>query len=214
MKETGKRQFVVKKAYEISYAVFRVSSRTANAALKEHLERQALSLLDAAAVENYAWVSTVSKAIEYLVKFGSDIGILHEHNAEMIIAQLDAMNIAIAGLEKSGEAEEIFLGDIFSNHESLFPQEVVPAAPRRDVASNIQQQSAQPGIRQTAIIDKIRQSGNCRIKDIQDILPDCSERTIRYDLQSLVEQNLIERVGSGPSVSYRIRQNASVAEGQ
>lgn len=64
-------------------------------------------------------------------------------------------------------------------------------------------------IRQAAILDKIRQLGNCRMKDLQDVLPGCSERTIRYDLQSLLEQNLIERIGNGgPSVSYRMRQPA------
>ncbi len=63
-------------------------------------------------------------------------------------------------------------------------------------------------MRQSAIMERIRQSGNCRIKDLQDILPDCSERTIRYDLQSLVEKNLIERMGAGgPAVYYRMRQN-------
>ncbi len=64
-------------------------------------------------------------------------------------------------------------------------------------------------IRQSVIMDRIRQSGNCRVRDLQEVLPDCSERTIRYDLQSLMERNLIERVGAGgPAVSYRIRQMA------
>ena len=63
-------------------------------------------------------------------------------------------------------------------------------------------------IRQSAIMDKIRQSGNCRMKDLQDVLPGCSERTIRYDLQALLEQSMIERVGNGgPSVFYRMRQS-------
>lgn len=213
MKESGKRQFVLKKAYEVSYAVFRISSRTANAALKEHLERQALSLLDAATVENYAWVSTVSKAIEYLVRFGGDVGLIHEANSEMIISQLATMNTAIAGPEKAATTEEVFLDDIFSGHGELFPAGAVgnaatsvakrqQDAPASTEASGIDN----PAIRQTAILNKIRQSGNCRIKDIQELLPDCSERTIRYDLQTLVEQNLVERVGAGgPSVFFRAR---------
>lgn len=63
------------------------------------------------------------------------------------------------------------------------------------------------GMRQIAILDKIRQSGNCRMRDIQEVLPDTSERTIRYDLEDLIERNLIERIGNGgPSVYYRVRQ--------
>jgi hypothetical protein len=64
-------------------------------------------------------------------------------------------------------------------------------------------------IRQTAILERIRQTGNCRLKDIQEILPECSERTIRYDLQTLLEQDLIERIGNaGPSVYYQARNVA------
>ena len=67
-------------------------------------------------------------------------------------------------------------------------------------------------IRQTAILDRIRQTGNCRLKDIQEVLPEASERTIRYDLQTLLEQNLIERVGNaGPSVFYRVNQATQIA---
>ncbi len=63
------------------------------------------------------------------------------------------------------------------------------------------------GLRQMAILDKIRQSGSCRMRDIQEILPDSSERTIRYDLEGLIERKLIERTGNGgPSVAYRMRQ--------
>jgi hypothetical protein len=210
MKESGKRQFIFKKAYEISYAVFRIGSRKANAALKEHLERQALSLLDAATVENYAWVNTVSRAIEYLVRFGGDVGLIHEANAEVIISQLASMNSAIAGPEKAATAEEVSLDDIFSGHGELFPANHA-AKRQRQQAKEEDGESDRNGnekaaTRQAAILDKIRQSGNCRIKDIQDLLPGCSERTIRYDLQTLVEQNLVERVGAGgPSVFFRVR---------
>jgi hypothetical protein len=62
------------------------------------------------------------------------------------------------------------------------------------------------GNRQSAILERIRRSGNCRIKDLCQLLPDCSERTIRYDLQSLIEQDLIERVGVvGPAVYYKTK---------
>jgi len=61
-------------------------------------------------------------------------------------------------------------------------------------------------IRQSVILEKIRQIGNCRIKDIQDTLPDTSERTIRYDMQNLTKQGLVERVGGGPSSYYRVRE--------
>ncbi|MGC9968193.1 MAG: DeoR family transcriptional regulator [Minisyncoccia bacterium] len=217
MKESGKMQFVLKKAYEISYAVFRIGSRTASSPLKEHLERQALSLLDAATVENYAWVSTVSRAIEYLVRFGGDVGLIHEANKEIIISQLASMNAAIAGPEKAVNTEEVFLDDIFSGHGELFPANHTAKRQRQpakeiettaEVDSNEGNGGERATARQAAILEKIRQSGNCRIKDIQELFPDCSERTIRYDLQALLEQSLVERIGGGgPSVFYRVKQD-------
>jgi len=42
-------------------------------------------------------------------------------------------------------------------------------------------------------------------------LPNISERTIRYDLQTLLEQGLVERVGNaGPSVFYRANAMAQI----
>ena len=65
-------------------------------------------------------------------------------------------------------------------------------------------------IRQKAIIARIRQTGNCRVREIQEIFPELSERTIRYDLQKLVEEGSIERVGNGgPATFYRLRKSQS-----
>lgn len=228
-RQSGKRQFALVKAYEISYAVFRVSAYITNTALKEHLERQALSLLDAATVENYAWVGTVARAIEYLVRFGGDVGLIHEANKETILFQLQSLVAGIAGPEKAATAEEVPLADIFAGSEPLFAGSRINAATntaKRNTANgneikrqitesgNSEDEGVSPEMRQSAILDKIRQSGNCRMKDIQEVLPDCSERTIRYDLQALVEKGAVERIGSGgPSIFYRIRHPAQVDEG-
>jgi len=60
-------------------------------------------------------------------------------------------------------------------------------------------------MRQTNIADFIRQCGNAAMKDIIVAFPDVSERTLRYDLQKLCDQDLIERAGNGgPSSYYRL----------
>jgi len=60
--------------------------------------------------------------------------------------------------------------------------------------------------RQSVILDKIRQSGNCRTRDLQAVFPGLSERTLRYDLQRLVEEGKIERGGGGgPASWYRLK---------
>ncbi len=205
MEETGKNKIALKNAYEIGYAIFRVCGRSTSVALRESLERQALSLLEAASVGNYGRMVTISGTIEYLVRFGSDVGLIHKANGETLTFQLGVLNAAIAGSEKPAEISEVPLGDIFGGQDVLFPAK----RQHTEEAENIHNpaNSAKAAMRQAAILEKIRQSGNCRIKDIQELLPDCSERTIRYDLQTLLEQNHIERVGGGgPAVLYRIRQ--------
>jgi hypothetical protein len=67
-------------------------------------------------------------------------------------------------------------------------------------------------IRQAAIINRIKSmpagrqdaGSGCRLKDLLAEFPDVSERTIRYDLQRLCEQGIIERVGNGGPASYYI----------
>ena len=69
-------------------------------------------------------------------------------------------------------------------------------------------------IRQAAIINRIK-SGNgsgCRLKDLLTEFPDVSERTIRYDLQRLCEQGIIERVGNGGPASYYIFKGNTIPE--
>ncbi len=58
-------------------------------------------------------------------------------------------------------------------------------------------------IRQSSILNMVRKSGNCRIKDLQEMFSQYSERTIRYDLESLIQKKLIERVGAGSATAYR-----------
>ncbi len=57
-------------------------------------------------------------------------------------------------------------------------------------------------IRQSAIISKIKESNGRRLKDLVAEFPDVSERTLRYDLQRLCGQGIIERVGNGGPASY------------
>jgi len=59
-------------------------------------------------------------------------------------------------------------------------------------------------IRQSAIINRIKlgNGSGCRLKDLIVEFPDVSERTLRYDLQRLCEQRVVERVGNGGPASY------------
>ena len=68
-------------------------------------------------------------------------------------------------------------------------------------------------IRQTAILTKVRmmtvknEDGSllgCRMKDLMAAFPDVSERTLRNDLQRLVAQSKVTRIGNGGPASFYV----------
>ncbi len=80
------------------------------------------------------------------------------------------------------------------------------SSPSGDLRSTRENQSANIAVRQSAILEKIKlgNGSGMRLKDLLAVFPDVSERTIRYDLQRLIDGGSIERVGSGgPATYYR-----------
>jgi DeoR-like helix-turn-helix domain len=230
MLQDKKAQEVIKKSYEISYALSRIGAHSSEPTLKEVLFRQAFALLESAAIENYAQMSSIVMSLEYLIQFGNTIGLIHKDNAETLLLQFAELKEIVATPGESSALPAVPLEDIFRHKSPQSPRQTAnrqaaktePAkedAIRQEAANEEpakeREQEEEPSesgnngnaaMRQAAILERIRQSGNCRLKDIQEILPHLSERTIRYDIQSLLEQNLVERVGNGgPTVYYRAR---------
>jgi hypothetical protein len=264
MFESGKKKNAAKKAYEIAYALFRISAKISELGIKEKLESRALDLLISANAEEYGNAAKTLAAIDALVKFAADLNIISISNSDVLLREITVMNEAIIEcLDKSDDVDvskffsaapqekqenvtlDSFIDSVepaeavLSHAYSFIPSEhgVIPTkamssrAAARDPGEKENPDPAfgstqlttgqrddkeksgnaasalRSGNRQIAILDRIRQSGNCKLKELQEILPDCSERTIRYDLEDLIERNLVERIGAGgPAVSYRIRQ--------
>lgn len=218
MKETGKERFILTKAYEVAYALFRLAAQMQEKDFAEQLRVSGTALLGAAAAEDYAAAGRAIRVMECLVKFGGDVGMIGTQNVDVMTREIYALDAAIAERKNSGRTDEVNVAEIFSK-----PEPEVVAAPESRTEPPVRfhiEQKPEPAIRQSAndfsvrndsairqevILNRIRQSGNCRLKDIQDVLPNISERTIRYDLQTLLEQGLVERIGNaGPSVFYRV----------
>jgi hypothetical protein len=218
MKETGKERFILAKAYEVAYALFRLAAQMQEKDFAESLRASGTAMLAAAAAEDYAAAERSLRVVECLVKFGGDVGMIGTPNVDVMTREIFALDAAIAERKTVAKTDEVNVAEIFSKPEVVArPAEIArsekPAmepAPMRmeefrvQTESQPRQSSNDSAIRQNAILARIRQSGNCRMKDIQEMLPDTSERTIRYDLQTLVEQSLVERIGNaGPLVFYR-----------
>jgi hypothetical protein len=221
------------KAYEVSYAIFRVAAKIAEKDFAEQLRVSGTALLAATAGEDYEAAGQSLHVMECLVKFAGDVNIIGTGNSDVLLREIYALNAAIDEAKKVPKADQLNVVEIFSSKPEAFvnrqpeaeqepairPEPVMrQAALEREPAREVYEPEVpstnintilKSAIRQTAILERIRQSGNCRLKDIQEILPEASERTIRYDIQTLLEQDLIERVGiAGPSVYYRAKQTA------
>jgi len=69
-------------------------------------------------------------------------------------------------------------------------------------------QRTHPGarIRRNEILNMVKERNLCHIKDIMESMPKISPRTIRYDIQQMVDKGVLERVGSGgPNSFFRIK---------
>lgn len=193
--------FVNQKAQEISYAVVRVAAYIRRQELRQRFEKLSFQLLEDVVSGNFELAIRTCSSLESLINLGKSIYEVEPINAKVILGELASLNEAmrqIAGLEQ------------LPNLDSIFSK---PPAVLSDV-NNINQENGNgnggnginASIRQSAILDKIRQSENrqTQLKDIIAAFPDISERTMRYDLQKLCLQGLLERMGNGGPGSYYV----------
>lgn len=237
MVENNQTKLFSKKAYEIAYALFRVAGSLNGASFRDAMEKDGLDLLLVVVSGDYAKAKDVLNGVDYLLRFGADVGVLNHSNAETILREAKAFNSAIAESSKPAIAKEVSIENIFSKDLYLSTEKTIAS---ENSGKNTEQQNerwsiiqdkeaddvsidnamassgrngsgvsiVKSAMRQAAILERIRQNGNCRLKDIQEFLPEVSERTIRYDIQDLIGEGSIERLGNGgPATYYQMRSS-------
>ncbi len=235
-RENSYEYYFSRKAYEIGYALFRVAGSISRKTYSEVLERQALSILESVSRGEYLKTQALIKTTDYILNFGKDLGLLNITNAEAICRELETLDATIAEFEKAEKVNRqseaaIDLNEVFS--AALPMPQARQETGKRQTISDLKQNDPVPqrepvfasvsngsvhvegnngggivkaAMRQSAILERVRQNGNCRLKDIQEFLPETSERTLRYDIQNLIEKNLIERIGNGgPATYYKVK---------
>jgi hypothetical protein len=212
--ESGKNTAIDKKTYEIGYALWRVADGSSERIFAETMRSKAMKIIAFAADREYAELNAVLDALHAVIKFSVDVNCVTIGNAAILVREIGNLKMIIAGN---------YTGVDISN---MFDPETIPTSGAvgvvsgsglgggtiedfRDVES-VESEFAEIGnkseIRQSAILERIRQNGDCRLGDILAVLPEVSERTIRYDLESLVQRGIIERLGTGGrSTYYRLK---------
>lgn len=210
----------LKKSYEAGYALFRLAGTLPERTYKAHLEDKALDIIVAALEENRPAGRRAIHVAEYLVRFLRDVGIVHGETAELIIRSLSELDAATA---ESGKPTPEPLSNEFlfpeslsrskepalldsGKHNSASPQVIeLPDALPNTAVLHGNGSSEDFNARKVKILEKVRSSGVCRLRDFQEVLKEVSERTLRYDLQRLAGEGSIERVGTGgPGTFYRL----------
>ncbi len=231
-------EYLSKKAFEIAYAVFRVTKSLKDQSLTQYLEARAVQVVDSISEGDYARVLSGTRTLQNLFRLGLEAGLIGNNTAEIIIDECGKLIAAIAEQKTKVKSLEVDLGDIFSkypeqDHQKLLSDigeevtfteeekqhvESVPVYQNKisdsftglkpAISGNSAKFSFVSGEdRQTGILNAIKQTGYCRLRDLQNVYPDVSERTIRYDLEKLTNQGSIERFGNGgPATYYRLKR--------
>ena len=55
------------------------------------------------------------------------------------------------------------------------------------------------------VFERVKELKVCFLRDLMDAFPECKERTLRYNLENLVKEERVEKIGtSGPGTFYRV----------
>lgn len=201
--------FVNQKAKEISLALVKISVYIRRKELRSKIEDLSLVLLARVAAKDWEAALTTIDVLNMMVDFGKTIYQIEPINAKILLQELNILNSAIrqiAGLNEEN-GEKVDISGLFSKVPAVFDNQIVEQDNHDTNGVNSNGNGINSTIRQSAILEKIRQSGKVSIKDLIAEFPEVSERTLRYDLQKLCNQAMIERIGSGGPATYYILRN-------
>ena len=211
-----------KKAYEICYAVFRLGDGIQNADLRIRLESAGLDLLEASSVNDNSFLSRSLSRLEVLTLFSQGTGKIGYLQSQVLLREIGNLNSAIK--QNNSAISELNLEEFFhtsvSQNAELKSKSAMPMVVDNKASVSIEasqdevvageKDKENSAMRQSAVMDIMRQVKNCRIKDLIAAFPGVSERTLRYDLQKFCEEGIIERIGSGgPGTYYQLKSSVT-----
>jgi len=170
-------------AHQISLAVFRVSRLVRNIKLRNELGSAAVDL-----VRDLSESSL--NVLDRLVALAEAIGEMNSINSEVLRRELNNLHELMLA---EGVEPKVYLDDVFESRDR--EAEKSASIISLKVSNNANE-------RQSAIVEFIRQfPSDCRMKHLNAEFADVSERTLRNDIQLLIENGSVERLGgkSGPS---------------
>lgn len=199
------------KPLELVDALFRVASLVRQPKLKSRLENWGITFLESYLLQETKSISRDVHILGNLIIFGESIGEIPYHISQAFHAQFEQIKAAIRQFE-DGKVAEFSVASLFGNSNSYGEAQDgsiyygskpnQDGVPKRSELDQIVPDISSSIVRRDLIARKIRQLGNAAMKDLIAVFPSVSERTLRYDLQRLCEQSILERMGNGGPASY------------
>ncbi|MBI3088952.1 MAG: hypothetical protein HYY99_01705 [Candidatus Colwellbacteria bacterium] len=166
--------------HDIASAVFRVAALVQHERLRKELEGVAVELVKTPETE-------IAYSLERLVRLAEVAGEISEINAAVLCRELQnlrkLLNSEISE-SISGVLDSVSLKEVFA--EKMKEKEEI-----------LKEETRKQGKRQEAILEYLRKfPDGCRMRQISMEFAHFSERTIRTDMQRLINRGLVKRAGS------------------
>jgi len=182
--------------HQLSFAVFRVASVVDHIFLRKELEKASIELA------SYLDEESLNK-LDRLIHLGASIGEISDVNAQVLIRETNNLKDLLNddGYDMQ-DNEEIDISSLFTSKGNQ-----LPFAQQEETSTRKSNGKQGPSTRQKEILQFLRQfPSGCGFSDLARNFDEVSRRTIRNDISTLIDLNLVERVGkSGPHSYIRIR---------
>ncbi len=86
------------------------------------------------------------------------------------------------------------------------PEKLLKLGFNKLVETRLQQQEVNLGPRHKKIIDILKKGKPIQVKDLKNVFPDISKRTLRRDFEYLLEKRLVERLGDNNNTEYKLKR--------
>jgi len=191
-------------AHQISFAVFRVVRLVRNKKLRTELEGSAVDLVRDLSEEPLG-------ELDRLVSLARSVGEMNEINASVLHREINNLYVLMSAQDaKTAVKEEVvYLADIFSDSGDSADSDENNHSANAEIdkkvdikTPNKKKKNSNAEERQAEILEYIRKfPSDCRMKHLSAEFSEVSERTLRNDIQVLIEGGLMNRLGgkSGPS---------------
>ena len=206
---------VDERAPRLSEALFHFATNL-NDTIGNALKERAAQIAASAAASDATKLVQHLLEVKGIVELGARVGEIHKEDAHVILAALEQVSVnAKKTLEETSRPSIAAFSDLIHTTTKSPAKErketvaVQPAKKERVRASKPTSSLRREVTNLTAskrrktIVAAINDRPGIGMKNIQEVLPEVSERTLRYDLQQLIKNGAVVREGvGGPATRY------------